>query len=86
LFVGGVVDVALVIVVGGGVDVVCRGAVDVGLVIVVGGEVDVVCRGVVDVVLVIVVGGGVDVGCSVLMLGLLLWLVEELTLFCRGCC
>ena len=45
LFVGGVVDVGLVIVVGGGVDVVCRGVVDVGLVIVVGGGVDVVCRG-----------------------------------------
>ena len=44
LFVGGVVDVVLVIVVGGGVDVDCS-VVDVGLVIVVGGGVDVVCRG-----------------------------------------
>jgi hypothetical protein len=45
LFVGGVVDVGLVIVVGGGVDVVCRGVVDVVVVIVVSGGVDVVCRG-----------------------------------------
>jgi hypothetical protein len=42
--VGGVVDVVLVIVVGGGVDVGCS-VVDVGLVIVVGGGVDVCCRG-----------------------------------------
>jgi hypothetical protein len=62
LFLGGVVNVGLVIVVGGGVDAVCRGVVDVGLVIVVGGGVDVGCS-VVDVGLVIVVGGGVDVGC-----------------------
>ena len=40
LFVGGVVDVGLVIVVGGGVDFGCS-VVDVGLVIVVGGGVDV---------------------------------------------
>ena len=39
----GVVDVVLVIVVGGGVDVGCS-VVDVGLVIMVGGGVDVVCR------------------------------------------
>ena len=44
LFVGGVVDVGLVIVVGGGVNVGCS-VVDVGLVIVVGGGVAVVCRG-----------------------------------------
>jgi hypothetical protein len=44
LVVGGVVDVVLVIVVGGGVDVGCS-VVDVGLFIVVGGGVDVVCRG-----------------------------------------
>ena len=44
LFLGGVVDVGLVIAVGGGVDVGCS-IVDVGLVIVVGGGVDVVCRG-----------------------------------------
>ena len=44
LFVGGVVDVGLVIVVGGGVNVGCS-VVDVGLVIVVGGGLDVVCRG-----------------------------------------
>jgi hypothetical protein len=43
LFVRGVVDVGLVIVVGGGVDVGCS-VVDVGLVIVVGGGVDGVCR------------------------------------------
>ena len=45
LFVGGAFDVGLVIVVGGEVDVVCRGVVDVVLVIVVGGGVDAVCRG-----------------------------------------
>ena len=61
LFVRGVVDVGLVIVVGGGVDVVCS-VVDVGLVIAVGGGVDVGCS-IVDVGLVIVVGGGVDVVC-----------------------
>jgi hypothetical protein len=44
LFVGGVVDVGLVIVVGGGVNVGCS-VVDVGLGIVVGGGLDVVCRG-----------------------------------------
>jgi hypothetical protein len=44
LFVGGVVDVGLLIVVGGVVNVGCS-VVDVGLVIVVGGGLDVVCRG-----------------------------------------
>ena len=44
LFVGGVVDVGLVIVVGGGVNVGCS-VFDVGFVIVVGGGLDVVCRG-----------------------------------------
>jgi hypothetical protein len=44
LFVGGVVDVGLLIVVGGGVNVGCS-FVDIGLVIVVVGGVDVVCRG-----------------------------------------
>ena len=43
LFVGGVVDVGLVIVVGGGVEVGCS-VVDVRLVIVAGGGVDVGCR------------------------------------------
>ena len=44
LFVGGVVDVGLLIMVGGGVNVGCS-VFDGGLVIVVGGGVDVVCRG-----------------------------------------
>jgi hypothetical protein len=44
IVVGSVVDVVLLIMVGGGVDVGCS-VVDVGLLIMVDGEVDVVCRG-----------------------------------------
>jgi hypothetical protein len=44
IVVGSVIDVVLVIMVGGGVDVGCS-VVDVGLLIMVDGGVDVVCRG-----------------------------------------